>query len=122
MHGPVEILVDSERFLSLPCDSEEYLVFDRKEGRHHLLRDSAARLWHRIQDGGRFDLDGSEAAAADLLFEAGLAEVRNSSASGAPTPNEGDQSTTEPAVQNGKVEGGFHNRGKQLPLRRVFGP
>jgi hypothetical protein len=73
----MRVLVDSGRFLSLPCDSEEYLVFDRKEGKHHLLRESAARLWHQIQEGGRFELEGAEEGAdpVALLSEAGLVEV-----------------------------------------------
>ena len=73
----MRVLVDSGRFLSLPCDSEEYLVFDRKEGKYHLLRESAARLWNQIQDGGRFELEGEEEGAdpVGLLSEAGLVEV-----------------------------------------------
>lgn len=73
----MKVLVDSGRFLTVPCDSEEYLVFDRREGKYHLLRESAARLWHRIQDGGRFELEGAEEEAdpIGLLSEAGLVEV-----------------------------------------------
>ena len=73
----MRVLVDSGRFLSLPCDSEEYLVFDRKAGKHHLLRESAARLWHQIQEGGRFELEGADEGAdpVALLSEAGLIEV-----------------------------------------------
>jgi hypothetical protein len=73
----MKVLVDRGRFLSLPCDSEEYLVFDRRNGNHHLLRESAARLWHRIQVGGRFELEGAEEGADPVgqLREAGLVEI-----------------------------------------------
>ena len=73
----MKVLVDSGRFLSVPCDADEYLVFDRKEGKYHLLRESAARLWDQIQDGGRFELEGAEQGEdpVALLAEAGLIEV-----------------------------------------------
>jgi hypothetical protein len=104
----MKVRVEIGRFLSVPCDDREYLVFDRKEGKYHLLPESAARLWERIQEGGRFELGpGDEPEPLGMLVEVGLVEV--------------PQRATDPARKSAKVEGSFHYRGRKVPLPPVFG-
>lgn len=93
----MKILVDAGRFLSVPCDSEEYLVFDREERKYHLLRESAARLWDQIQAGGHFDLEGVEEAAdpVALLSEFGLITLMEGE-SGSALPLPWKRSSTSP--------------------------
>lgn len=52
----MNVRVDENRFLSVACEPEERVVFDRQEKQYHLLRESAARLWDEIGEGGAFDL------------------------------------------------------------------
>ena len=71
----VNVHVERNRFLSVACEPGERIVFDRKETRYHLLRDSAARLWDEIGEGGTFELSPPDPDAEDpltLLMEAGL--------------------------------------------------
>ena len=74
----MNVRVEPNRFLSVACDPDERIVFDRKETRYHLLRDSAARLWDEICDGGTFEVapvatEGEDPIA--MLAEAGLLGV-----------------------------------------------
>jgi hypothetical protein len=74
----MNIHVEPDRFLSVACEPGERIVFDRKETRYHLLRDTAARLWDEIGDGGTFELAAPDDDAEDpvtLLQEAGLLET-----------------------------------------------
>jgi hypothetical protein len=70
----VNVRVEPDRFLSVACEPDERIVFDRKETKYHLLRDSAARLWDDICEGGSFEVaagpEGNEPLT--LLAEAGL--------------------------------------------------
>ena len=70
----MNVRVEPNRFLSVACEPDERIVFDRKETKYHLLRDSAARLWADICEGGTFEVaagpDGNEPLT--LLAEAGL--------------------------------------------------
>lgn len=71
----MNVHVEPNRFLSVACEPGERIVFDRKETRYHLLRDSAARLWDEIGEGGTFELSPPEQGAHDpvtLLMDAGL--------------------------------------------------
>lgn len=73
----MNVHVERNRFLSVACEPGERIVFDRKEARYHLLRDTAARLWDEIGEGGTFELTPSETGAEDpvsLLIDAGLLE------------------------------------------------
>jgi hypothetical protein len=70
--------VDENRFLSVACEPEERVVFDRQETKYHLLRDAAARLWDEIGEGGSFDLASVVSETEDpiaQLVEAGLISV-----------------------------------------------
>lgn len=83
----MNVKVDVGRFLSVACDPEERIVFDRRENKYHLLRESAARLWDEIGEGGSFDLEatGDEEPEVDpiaQLREAGIIEVAQASAVG----------------------------------------
>ncbi len=49
----MNVRVDENRFLSVACEPEERVVFDRQEKQYHLLRESAARLWDEIGEAGR---------------------------------------------------------------------
>jgi hypothetical protein len=74
----VHVRVEPNRFLSVACEPDERIVFDRKETKYHLLRDSAARLWDEICEGGTFEVAPVAAEAEDpiaLLVEAGLIGV-----------------------------------------------
>lgn len=74
----MNVRVDENRFLSVPCEPEERVVFDRQEKKYHLLRESAARLWDEIGEGGAFDLATVTSEAEDPiapLVEAGLVTV-----------------------------------------------
>ncbi len=75
----MNIFVDSARFLSVPCDAEERIVFDRPIGKYHLLRESAAKLWEQIEGGGTFELDAAHTSGEDnpvrILEEAGLLSI-----------------------------------------------
>jgi len=74
----MNVRVEPHRFLSVACEPGELIVFDRKETRYHLLRDSAARLWDEIGEGGTYELAPAEAGTVDpvtLLMEAGLVET-----------------------------------------------
>ena len=70
----MNVRVEPNRFLSVACDPDERIVFDRKETKYHLLRDSAARLWDEICEGGTFEVapvtEGEDPIA--MLAEAGL--------------------------------------------------
>ncbi|HEY7472427.1 MAG TPA: hypothetical protein VIE68_08785 [Gemmatimonadota bacterium] len=71
----MNVRVDPNRFLSVVCEPEERIVFDRKEAKYHLLRESAARLWDEICEGGTFEVASVVAEGEDpvaLLAEAGL--------------------------------------------------
>jgi hypothetical protein len=71
----MNVRVEPNRFLSVACEPDERIVFDRKETRYHLLRDSAARLWDDICDGGTFEVSANPSEEQDpvaLLAEAGL--------------------------------------------------
>lgn len=71
----MNVHVEPNRFLSVACGPGERIVFDRKETRYHLLRDSAARLWDEIGEGGTFELSPLEQGSEDpltLLMDAGL--------------------------------------------------
>ena len=74
----MNVHVEKDRFLSVACEPGERIVFDRKEIRYHLLRDTAARLWDEIGEGGTFELTPAEAGVEDpvsLLIDAGLLET-----------------------------------------------
>jgi len=74
----VNVRVDENRFLSVACEPEERVVFDRQETKYHLLRDAAARLWDEIGEGGSFDLASVVSETEDpiaQLVEAGLLSV-----------------------------------------------
>jgi hypothetical protein len=79
----VNVRVEPNRFLSVACEPDERIVFDRKETKYHLLRDSAARLWDDICEGGTFEVaagpDGNEPLT--LLAEAGLIGIDEEAAS-----------------------------------------
>ena len=71
----MNVRVEPNRFLSVACDPDERIVFDRKETKYHLLRDSAARLWDEICEGGTFEVapvatEGEDPIA--MLADAGL--------------------------------------------------
>lgn len=74
----MNVRVDENRFLSVPCEPEERVVFDRQEKKYHLLRESAARLWDEIGEGGAFDLATVTSEAEDplaQLVDAGLVSI-----------------------------------------------
>ena len=74
----MNVRVDENRFLSVACEPEERVVFDRQETKYHLLRDAAARLWDEIGEGGSFDLASVVSETEDpiaQLVEAGLLSV-----------------------------------------------
>lgn len=74
----MNVRVDENRFLSVACEPEERVVFDRQETKYHLLRDAAARLWDEIGEGGSFDLASVVSETEDpiaQLVEAGLISV-----------------------------------------------
>ncbi|HET6639497.1 MAG TPA: hypothetical protein VFH82_12045 [Gemmatimonadota bacterium] len=78
MEDKMNIRVDENRFLSVTCEPEERVVFDRQEKKYHLLRESAARLWDEIGEGGAFDLATVTTEAEDpiaQLVDAGLVSV-----------------------------------------------
>lgn len=86
----MNVYVDGSRFLSVPCEAQERIVFDRKDGKYHLLRESAARLWEQIEEGGVFELEvlpSTEGAddPVDLLKQAGLLEIVDGRAAVTPT-------------------------------------
>lgn len=71
----MNVRVDPNRFLSVACEPDERIVFDRQETKYHLLRDSAARLWDEICEGGTFEIATTPGDGQDpvtLLAEAGL--------------------------------------------------
>jgi hypothetical protein len=86
----MNVYVDPSRFLSVPCDADERIVFDRREGRYHLLPESAARLWERVEGGGTFEVETTGAAGADdpvrFLESAGLLIVLPEGQSGSSLP------------------------------------
>jgi hypothetical protein len=74
----MNVRVEENRFLSVPCEPEERIVFDRQEKKYHLLRQSAARLWDEIGEGGAFDLAAVTSEADDpiaQLVDAGLISI-----------------------------------------------
>lgn len=74
----MNVRVDENRFLSVPCEPEERVVFDRQEKKYHLLRESAARLWDEIGEGGAYDLATVTSEAEDplaQLVDAGLVSI-----------------------------------------------
>lgn len=76
----MRVSVEEGRFISLPCDPIERIVFDRQAGTFHLLRSSAARLWEEIEAGGLFDLEDAagpddETPPLSILAEAGLVQL-----------------------------------------------
>lgn len=76
----MNVRVDVGRFLSVACDPEERIVFDRQENKYHLLRESAARLWDEIGEGGTFALEATESETPEAdpiaqLREAGILEI-----------------------------------------------
>lgn len=79
----MNVRVEPNRFLSVACEPDERIVFDRKETKYHLLRDSAARLWDDICEGGTFEVaagpDGNEPLT--LLAEAGLIGIDDDASS-----------------------------------------
>jgi hypothetical protein len=82
----MNVHVDAGRFLSVASDPEERIVFDRRTNRYHLLRDSAARLWDEIGEGGTFDVetadDARETDPVAQLREAGIVEIADADAKG----------------------------------------
>jgi hypothetical protein len=70
----MNVRVEPDRFLSVACEPDERIVFDRKETKYHLLRDSAARLWDDFCEGGTFEVAAGpeENEPLTLLAEAGL--------------------------------------------------
>lgn len=79
----MNVRVEPNRFLSVSCEPDERIVFDRKETKYHLLRESAARLWDDICEGGTFEVaagpDGNEPLT--LLAEAGLIGIDDDASS-----------------------------------------
>ena len=76
----MNVRVEENRFLSVACEPDERIVFDRKETRYHLLRDSAARLWDEICEGGTFEVAAPSGEGQDpvtLLAEAGLVGIED---------------------------------------------
>lgn len=76
----MNVRVEENRFLSVACEPDERIVFDRKETRYHLLRDSAARLWDEICEGGTFEVatpSGDGQDPVTLLAEAGLVGIED---------------------------------------------
>jgi hypothetical protein len=74
----MNVRVEENRFLSVSCEPEERVVFDRQEKKYHLLRQSAARLWDEIGEGGAFDLAAVTSEADDpigQLVDAGLISI-----------------------------------------------
>ena len=74
----MNVRVDEDRYLSVACEPEERVVFDRQEKKYHLLRESAARLWDEIGEGGAFDLatvTSEEDNPITQLVEAGLVSI-----------------------------------------------
>ena len=74
----MNVRVDENRFLSVACEPEERVVFDRLEKKYHLLRESAARLWDEIGEGGAFDLatvTSEEDNPIAPLVDAGLVSI-----------------------------------------------
>jgi hypothetical protein len=74
----MNVRVDEDRYLSVVCEPEERVVFDRQEKKYHLLRESAARLWDEIGEGGAFDLatvTSEEDNPIAQLVEAGLVSI-----------------------------------------------
>jgi len=74
----MRVRVDENRFLSVACEPEERVVFDRQETKYHLLRDAAARLWDEIGKGGSFELASTSSEEQDpvaKLAEAGLISI-----------------------------------------------
>lgn len=73
----MNVRVEPNRFLSVACEPDERIVFDRQETRYHLLRDSAARLWDEICEGGTFEVAANpeEEDPIALLAEAGLVGI-----------------------------------------------
>lgn len=83
----MNVRVEANRYLSVACEPDERIVFDRKETKYHLLRDSAARLWDEICDGGTFEVAANPGESQDpvaLLAEAGLVGIESE-----PVPSEG---------------------------------
>jgi hypothetical protein len=70
----MNVRVEPNRFLSIVCEPEERIVFDRAKIRYHLLRGSAARLWDEICAGGTFEVAEGEDAVSSLA-EAGLLDA-----------------------------------------------
>jgi hypothetical protein len=76
----MNVRVEENRFLSVACEPDERIVFDRKETRYHLLRDSAARLWDEICEGGTFEVAATPGEGQNpvvLLAEAGLVGIED---------------------------------------------
>lgn len=73
----MNVRVEPNRFLSVACEPDERIVFDRQETRYHLLRDSAARLWDEICEGGTFEVAANPEGEdpITLLAEAGLVGI-----------------------------------------------
>jgi hypothetical protein len=75
----MNVSVEVGRFLSVTCDPDERIVFDRREDKYHLLRQSAARLWDEIGEGGTFDVeavgDEPEGDPIAQLRDAGIIEI-----------------------------------------------
>jgi hypothetical protein len=74
----MHVRVDEGRFLSVTCEPDERVVFDRRETKYHLLRGAAARLWDEIGPGGSFDVGTTLREAEDPLAElvsAGLVSI-----------------------------------------------
>jgi hypothetical protein len=71
------VRVEIGRFLTVVSDPEERIVFDSEQKKYHLLRESAARLWDQVSNGGDYELEAADEAgpgedAIALLIEAGL--------------------------------------------------
>lgn len=76
----MKISVEEGRFISVPCDPTERIVFDRRAGTYHLLQSTAARLWGEIEGGGVFEFENvaaedSSPAPFIILAEAGLVQL-----------------------------------------------
>jgi len=65
----MHVRVEASRFLSVTCEPDERVVFDRRETKYHLLRGAAARLWDEIGPGGTFDVGTSLREAEDPIAE-----------------------------------------------------
>ena len=81
----MNVRVDPNRFLSVACEPDERIVFDRQETKYHLLRDSAARLWDEICEGGTFEIAASPTEGQDpvaLLADAGLLGIADDASEG----------------------------------------